>query len=116
MKYLFLICVALVLMFISCGRSVDNKISIAILTPVTHPSLEQTEKGFKETIETHYPGKYRFVTYNAQGNKTLMRSEIEEIAQKDFALVFTIGTLASQMTKEVFDKKGLETPIVFSSV
>jgi len=94
----------------------EKKIPIAILTPTTHLSLEQIEKGFKQRMEAEHPGKYEFVTYNAQGNKTLMRGEIEEIAQKKYALVFTIGTLSSQMTTEVFNKKGLDTPIVFTCV
>ncbi|HLB52404.1 MAG TPA: ABC transporter substrate-binding protein [Chlamydiales bacterium] len=111
-----LICAALFSMLNACTNQENKKISIAILTPVTHPSLEQIEKGFKETVETTSPGKYQFVTYNAQGNKILMRGEIEEIAQKRYPLVFTIGTLSSQMTKEVFTKKGLDTPIVFTCV
>lgn len=115
MKYIFLICVALLILLVSCSQS-DDRIPIAIITPVTHPSLEQIEKGFKQTMEENGPGKYRFVTYNAQGIKSLMRSEIEEISQKDYAMVLTIGTMASQMTKEVFEKKGLETPIVFTCV
>lgn len=114
MKQLFLIFISLFLA--SCGQNLDNRMAIAILTPVTHPSLEQIEKGFKEEIEALHPGKYRFTTYNAQGNKTLMRSEIEEISNKEFALVFTIGTSASQMTKEVFEMKQLEIPIVFTCV
>jgi len=116
MKQLIFMCLSLLLILISCGQSAGNKIPIAILTPVTHPSLEQIEKGFKQTMEINNPGKYHFVTYNAQGNKMLMRSEIEEIAQKDYTLVFTIGTLASQMTTEVFEKKNLKTPIVFTCV
>lgn len=94
----------------------EKKTPIAILTPVTHPSFDHIEKAFKETIEAESPGRYRFVTYNAQGNKTLMRGEIEEIAKKDFSLVFTLGTLSSQMTTEVFAKKGIDTPIVFTCV
>ncbi len=116
MKYLLFICLSLVLILISCGKSAGNKLPIAILTPVTHPSLEQIEKGFRQTMETAHPGKYRFVTYNAQGNKTLMRSEIEEIARKDYALVFSIGTSASQMITEVFAKKNIEKPLVFTCV
>lgn len=116
MKKIFVICLSFLLFLSSCGRTADDKIAVAILTPVTHPSLEQIEKGFKETMEADCPGKYRFVSYNAQGNKTLMRSEIEEIAQQGYALVFTIGTSASQMTKEVFEKKELKTPIVFTCV
>lgn len=103
-------------LFSACSNEENKKIPIAILTPVTHPSLEQIEKGFKETIEQEHPGKYRFVTYNGQGNKTLMRGEVEEIAQKAYPLVFTIGTSSSQMTTEVFAKKGLTTPIVFTCV
>jgi putative ABC transport system substrate-binding protein len=87
-------------------------VSIALLTPVTHPSLEQIEKGFKETL----PSEYRIDTYNAQGNKTLMRSELEEIVRGDYDLLFTIGTTASQMATEVFAKKGIALPIVFTCV
>lgn len=107
---------SIIFLFSSCSDQESHKIPIAILTPVTHPSLEQIEKGFKETMEAKSPGRYAFTTYNAQGNKTLMRGELEEIAQKGYPLVFTIGTSSSQMTKEVFAKKGLETPIVFTAV
>lgn len=116
MKQFILMCAFLAIILTSCGKSEQNQIAIAILTPISHPSLEQIEKGFKETIEATNPGKYRFVTFNALGNKTLMRSEVETIAQQNYALVLTIGTSASQMTSEVFEKKNLETPIVFTCV
>ncbi|MBA3237397.1 MAG: ABC transporter substrate-binding protein [Parachlamydiaceae bacterium] len=110
------LCITFLFFLSSCSNQENYKIPIAILTPVTHPSLEQIEKGFKETMEAESPGKYSFTTYNAQGNKTLMRGEVEEIAQKGYSLVFTIGTSSSQMTKEVFSKKALQTPIVFAAV
>ena len=116
MKIFSCLSVAPLLILSSCTSQDSNKIPIAILTPVTHPSLEQIEKGFKDTMEAENPGKYRFVTYNAQGNKTLMRGEVEEIAQKGYALVFTIGTTSSQMVTEVFAKKRLDIPIVFTCV
>lgn len=100
----------------ACEKTNENQISIAILTPISHPSLEQIENGFKQTMETKNPGKYHFVTYNAQGNKTLMRSEIEEIALKNYSLVFTIGTSTTQMATEVLKNKGLNTPLVFTCV
>lgn len=87
---------------------------IAILTPTTHPSLEQIEKGFKETLSGG--GKYEFRTYNAQANKTLMRSEIDEIARQGYDLVFTIGASATQMAKEALDKKKNPLPIVFTAI
>jgi putative ABC transport system substrate-binding protein len=101
-----------------CGCNVQNKhkVPIAILTPVTHPSLEQVEKGIIQTMEALSPGRYEFFTYNAAGNKTLMRSELEEIARKDYALLFTIATAPSQMATELFSKRGLSTPIVFTCV
>lgn len=115
MKKYFSSILAIVLLCCACGSS-DGRISIAILTPVTHPSLEQIEKGFVETLVELHPEKYRFVTYNGQGNKTLLRSEIEEIAQSGFDLVLTIGTTTTQMTAEVFRKKGISLPIVFTAV
>lgn len=114
-KFIFMMTL-LGLFLTACGKSNENRIPIAILTPTTHPSLEEIAKGFKQTIEKESPGKYHFVTYNAQGNKTLMRSEIEEIAQQEYRLIFTIGTSASQMAIEVFKKKKLELPIVFTCV
>lgn len=111
-KLLFL----LVLLFAACGHKEEGKVSIAILTPITHPSLEQIEKGFIETLEEAYPGKYRFTTYNAQGNKMLMHAMIEEIIRKEHELVFTLGTQASHMTLENFNKKEIAAPIVFTAV
>jgi putative tryptophan/tyrosine transport system substrate-binding protein len=113
MKYISMF---ILLLFTSCNTSEDDKISIAILTPVTHPSLEENESGFKKTMNEKNPGKYRFETYNAQGNKILLRSEIEEIARQEYSLVLTIGTSTSQMIKEVFEKKKLKTPVVFTCV
>jgi putative ABC transport system substrate-binding protein len=113
-KNLFKSCV-LFLFLCSCTQEVQ-KVSIAILVPTSHPSLEENERGFKETIESQYPGKYRFVTFNAQGNKSLMRSEIDEIIRQRFDLVLTVGTTSTQMTYEIFTKKNLKIPIVFSAV
>jgi len=116
MKSLIIACLILFGFLCACEKQVDGRVSIAILTPASHPSLEQIEKGFVNTMKAANPGKYRFVTYNAQGNKTLMRSEIEEIVRNNYALVFTIGTTTSQMTTECFTKKELAIPIVFASV
>lgn len=116
MKNLLTLCLFSFLLFVSCEKQTEKRPVIAILTPTTHPSLEQIEKGFVQSIEAVDPNKYHFAVFNAHGNKMLMRSEIEEIARQHPALVFTIGTSASQMTAEVFRKKELITPIVFTSV
>ncbi|MBM3192733.1 MAG: hypothetical protein FJZ59_00680 [Chlamydiae bacterium] len=112
-KILFFLSIGLILYFFFRE---EKRNQIAILTPATHPSLEEIERAFKEKIEVESKGKYKIVTYNAQGNKTLMQSEAEEILRRNFDLVFTIGTNASYMVKELFSKKGVSTPIVFTCV
>ena len=116
MKTALIYCLFSLCCLSACSNQADKKISLAILTPVTHPSLEQIEKGFKETIEAKCPGKYNFVTYNAQGNKILMRSEVEEIIRKNYPLILTIGTLPSQMMHEVTTHKNVTVPVVFTCV
>jgi len=116
MKYFILVFVLICLATVSLLTFKGEDCKIAILTPTTHPSLEQIEKGFVDTMEKHCRQKFTVKTYNALGNKTLMRSEAEEIALGDYDLVFTIATQATRTMKEVFEKKKLSTPIVFSAV
>ncbi len=116
MKNLFAVCSLMLLMLCACSQENKNQVTIAILTPISHPSLEKMEQAFIQTMEEHNPGKYHFDTFNAQGNKTLMRSEIDEIIRQNFDLVFTVGTTATQMASEIFSKKNLTTPIVFTAV
>lgn len=95
----------------------DQKIfKVAILTPITHPSLEQIQQGFSETLIRQGVDHYQFTVYNAQGNQTLMRSELEDVTNKSYDLVFAIGTQAAKMSKEVLTKKQLTTPLVFAAV
>ncbi|MFV0339157.1 MAG: ABC transporter substrate-binding protein [Parachlamydiaceae bacterium] len=105
-----LLCVLLLLT--SCGGD-SGKIPIAIVSPVVHPSIRQIENGVRDSLD---PEKYDVVIYNAQGSQSLLRSEVEEIHRKGFALVVTIGKSPSHMAAEVFAKKGSETPIVFTAV
>lgn len=114
-KALFLFILAGLALF-ACGRDNDNKTAIAILMPVTHPSMEQIKNAIASTMESDSPGTYRFDVYNAQGNKTLMRSEVEEISSKNYPLVFTLGASATQMMTEVLKNKGIHTPVVFTCV
>lgn len=109
-----LACLAVIGFFLTLDE--DKGLRVAILTPMTHPSLEQIEKGFVETMEKNCRQKVSFKTFNALGNKTLLRSEAEEIAMGGYDLVFTIATQPSCAMKEVLEKKKLYTPIVFTAV
>src|ERR1700722_3552821 len=74
-----------------------QKYSIAIFTPITHPSLEEIEQGFKEVMLKKHADKLEFVTFNANGNKTLQRAQADEILNGNFDLFFTIGAGCSQL-------------------
>ncbi|MBM3191157.1 MAG: hypothetical protein FJZ63_00695 [Chlamydiae bacterium] len=114
-KYYLLLLGVVAAIFYGCHAPKKGQKQVAIITPVSHPSFQSMEKAVMETMEEHSPGKYRFSIYNSQGNKILMRTEIEEVAGKSFDLVVTLGAAASKMTKEIFYKRGIATPIVFTA-
>ncbi len=89
---------------------------VAILTPATHPSLDQIQNGFKDTLNTFQTSNYVYTPFNANGNKMLMRAQAEEIVQGNFDIVFTIGAQASQLVKELSIKKQKPVPIIFGAV
>jgi len=103
----------LCLLLASCTTKEDSRKRVAIITIMSHPSLERQDLGFTETLD----GKpVVFKRYNAQGNKNLLRGQIEEIARQDYDLVFAICASPAKMLKETFNKKGIKTPIVYASV
>ncbi|MBY0352956.1 ABC transporter substrate-binding protein [Candidatus Babeliales bacterium] len=89
---------------------------VAILTPVTHPSLEQIEQGFRKTLQQDTTANYECTTYNANGNRSLMRSQVEEILAGNYDLAFAIARQPAQMLKEISIKKQQLVPIVFGAV
>lgn len=97
-------------------RANSLKHTIAIVTPVTHPALEEIERGFKEALIKEYGFNCVFTVYNANGSRTLLRSQLEEIVQGHCDAIFTIGAMATQMAKEVTAKRKISKPIVFGAV
>jgi putative ABC transport system substrate-binding protein len=94
----------------------NDILRIAILTPTTHLALEEIEQGFKETLYKSPTKPYEFTTFNANGNKTLLRAQAEEIVGDSYDLIFTIGAFCSQTIAELLRKKELKTPHVFAGV
>ncbi len=88
---------------------------VAIFEPAPHPAIDDITSGFKQTLEqgTH---PYDFKIFNANGNKTLQRSQAEEIVHGDYNLIFTIGASCTQIIKELTAKKELKTPVVFGAI
>lgn len=115
MKPFFLLFASLLSLF-SCEKSRDGEKKIAILIPQSHASLEKIKEGFMETLQLDESHTYTFKTYYGQGNRMLLHSEIDEIASGSFDSVLTIGSVASQMTRESFVKNHITCPQVFTCV
>lgn len=89
---------------------------IAVVQPATHPSMDEITQGFIQTIEKESQNLYNFTVFNANNNVMLMRAQIEEVVQQEFDLVMTIGSKATQLAKEVAQKKKSNIPVVFTAV
>ena len=88
---------------------------VALLVPAVHPSMHQIEEGFITTLKKELP-HVTVDTYNANGDKVLMKGQAEKITADNYDLIMTIGTNASQLTKTALTKKGKRTPLLFSAV
>lgn len=89
---------------------------IAIVIPASHPSIESICKGFEDTLRNTYSLNADYTVFNGNGNRALIKSQIEEVVQGDYDLIFTVGMLTSVLAKETTAKKKHLTPIVFSAV
>ncbi len=78
-----------------------EQLRIALFTPTTHPALEEIEQGFKETLQQLSSKLYLFTTFNANGNRTLLRAQAEEMVSNNYDLKFTIGATCSQPVAEL---------------
>jgi len=94
----------------------QREYKIAILTPTTHPALQEIEQGFKETVQKAGVGNYLFTTFNANGNKTLLQAQAQEIVAGHYDLIFTIGAGSSLTIASLAKKKSSTTPHVFCAV
>lgn len=111
---LAVICGALY-MIIHKESPVSAGVRIALLTPIAHPALQEVEQGFKETMQFSLPNAH-FITFNANGNKTLLRAQAEEMVSGDYDLIFTLGATTSQTIAELLAKKQLATPHIFGAI
>jgi len=99
----------------SVGAVAGGKLyKIAIMVPATHPALEEIQDGFLKSLDGVIA--YKHDLYNANGDRTLMRHQAEEIVAKDYDLVFTIATGPGLIMKEVSEQRGKVIPIVAGAV
>jgi len=105
-----------VIPYVVGARAPSTSLRIAIFTPTTHCALQEIEQGFVQILQELSGTSYLFTTFNANGNRTLLRAQAEEIVGGDYALIFTIGAACSQTVAELIAKKGMHTPHVFGGV
>lgn len=116
---LSLIVIAAAIIFYKSSNRVNKKdhdLAIAIFTPISHPALEEIEQGFKEELQKLSNKQCNFITFNANGNRTLLRAQAEEIVQGNYDFIFSMGALCSQTIAELLNKKNLTTAHIFAGV
>lgn len=99
---------------VSGDQQKEAEYKIAILLPVSHPALEEIQQGFVDTIKPILSCSYD--VYNANGDRTLLRQQAENIARQPYDLIFTIATGPALIMKAVSDQRNLTTPIVAGAV
>lgn len=98
----------------SCNK--NKQISIAIVLPCMHPSLEKIQQGFIDTIKKTMGESVTFCIYNGNGNRQLLLAQAQAIFTKPFDLLFPITTVPAQLLKELSARYKPDIPIVYGAV
>lgn len=112
---LITVSVGVVVYFVMPRNMKEDTLRVALLTPISHPALQEVEQGFTQTLGQVLPSVC-YTTFNANGNKTLLRAQAEEAILGNYDLIFTMGAAASQTIVELLAKKQLEIPHVFGAI
>jgi putative ABC transport system substrate-binding protein len=87
--------------------------NIAIMSLTESPLIEKIRTGFKDTINNESSLNARIRNYAANGDLNLARSQIKEVVQNKFDLIYTIGATYSKLAEEITTKKQHPIPIIF---
>ena len=113
---LFIAGTAGALFYLTTPNKQKGAVHIALFTPTTHPALEEIALGFEETLQRLTPRNFIIIPFNANGNKSLLRAQAEEIVSGRYDLIFTIGASCSQMISELSQKRKMQMPQVFTAI
>lgn len=92
-------------------------IRVAIFYPATHPAMTQIAQGIQETMNAQSgTQQYSFKIFNANGNKTLLLSQAEEIVAGHYDIALTVGFLCTKTLYERARKRSSSLPIIFTAV
>lgn len=102
---------------VSQAQKVGKTFKVALFAPATHPAMDEINQGFMDTLQSkESSSNYVFKSFNANGNKTLLRAQAEEIVTGDFDLIFTIGASCTKTVKELTAKREKPIPVIFTAV
>lgn len=93
-----------------------TRYKVALFVPAVHPSMDDIEAGVRENLGNGDRYQITIDTYNANGNRTLLRAQAEEIIQGSYDLAVTVGAQCSQVVHELVVKKHILLPQVFCAV
>lgn len=85
---------------------------IALICPA-RAMVKNILNGFMETLENEAQFNYDLKIYDANSNRSLMRSNIEAAIEEQYDVLVPIGSQAAQMTKELTEKRQALIPVVF---
>lgn len=81
---------------------------VGVIMPIEHAAIEEIEDGLRDKVRELYGIKVEVVTKNAQGDAQMMRNIMQQMIEKQFAVLMPIGTSTAQMALSLH----AETPIV----
>jgi len=90
--------------------------NICISSYSASPFTEKTLEGFISHVRKSTRAHYEIHKFNAFLDRTLLRSQAEQILLLEPDLIFTTGGTCSQMAKELTRKRNKDIPIVFGGV
>ncbi len=111
-----ILCIVILAITVYCGQSLlmqPAKKTIAVVTTLSHPALDNTRDGFNEILSKRWGQDIDVVHYNAEGSVAQANLIAQKIANdRNIIGVFTIGSLASI----TITKAEKTRPIVFAAV
>jgi len=91
-----------------------SQYTIGILQTATHPALDATIKGFKETLEQELGKEIQFIMHNAQGSVAQAHTIAQQLSayQNKIDAFFAVATPAAQALKAQITEK----PLIIAAV
>jgi len=107
-------------MYFKSPNAVHNTVSnaqysVAIISPMRHPSLDEAIEGFKETLESDSRiGTVKFIDLNADGDLSTIGLLTQRAVKSDPDIIFSLSTPATAEAAKIVGRSDI--PLVFTAV